>query len=1226
MKGKTQWKKSIAFMVSLMMLITMIPLLAFGQTNDFDDHWASEIINKWMKEGLISGYPDGSFRPNNPITRAEFMVLTNKAFAFVEEVTISFEDVNEKDWFTPAIKRGIAARYISGYPDGSMGPNNPISRQETAVVLTKIMDLSINPYRAESFSDAASIQNWSKGYIGAVAVSGFMSGYPDGSFKPATAITRAEALVVLDKARIARDEMLQEEAFTGMINKAGTYGPETVTETFEGDIYIQEKGITLQNILIKGDLFITEEVGDGEVYLNNITVEGDTYIRGGGIDSIHINDGSYSRIIIQKTGKGIRVLAMGTKITTLIVYPETAGNEVILNGNYDSVTVLAEGVSITTQGNTNIKKLTIGKQAKDTTVATSKETIIDEAVVDSNTEFNNQGRIIRAIGTVARSSNYDVNQPENLTRPSSGGGGGSTTPAIIEVSAISITPETMTLTAGGAMSTITATVSPENATNKNVIWLSSNPAVATVNGGVVTPVAGGTVTITATSAADGIKSATCVVTVNAAVNNEPKMTASPIQVTVDSGFNQTFTLTIENDTVTNAVYTEYILLGGVFAELNLGDIDRSNDTTVTAEVYGNLTNAGTGTITLDADALVHSESNLTVSVTVVEGTVIPVSAITVIGAGDVTTIDVDNGTLQMSAAVLPTNASNKSVTWSVADGTGSATISVGGLLTAVTDGTVTVTATSVSTGAVTGTLVVTISNQLIPSTIVFTDAGPIAKTVGDAPFTNAVTGGDGAGAITYVSGTPATATVDAATGQVTIVAAGSTIITATKAATATHAAATNTYTVNVNPAPPATVTGIAVKTAPTKTVYTEGENLELAGLEVTLTMSDASEVDVSFAGFGAEGITTVKADGVALVQADASVVITHTASGQTATQAITVNPAVVAGPPSGQLLDADSRSGMTGVLYTRDGNIYYNQQDAFGTWGSETQLGIGTEGKLVFDLVGHIHVAYTTDGKIGYRKYNGAEWAAEMLIVSNHSGTNKWPDIDVDAGNNPHIIYVDSMGDTAGTQNQPDVMYAYKNNGTFTKHVLYSGNYDSDWKEGRYPAEKKPLIAMDENNNQYVFYQWRTYDHGMGVNHDRGLTVAGATTTQSLGHVSSNTDRFDIYDFKEIGGKLYALYRDNTNIKVSEMTVNSAGEIVAKVDLHTLPASSAYSIDVIGSDIVIGSKDGNNLRVHYNENPTTYNEIVVKGNAVSIVNLGGTFYAFYTDNADDVIKRLAITD
>jgi len=75
-----------------------------------------------------------------------------------------------------------------------------------------------------------------------------------------------------------------------------------------------------------------------------------------------------------------------------------------------------------------------------------------------------------------------------------------------------------------------------------------------------------------------------------------------------------------------------------------------------------------------------------------------------------------------------------------------------------------------------------------PQTIAFSNPGPVAVTYGDGSFTNAAAGGAGTGAISYASGTPGVATVDASTGVVTILAAGSSTITATKAADPTHLA------------------------------------------------------------------------------------------------------------------------------------------------------------------------------------------------------------------------------------------------------------------------------------------------------------------------------------------------------------------------------------------------------------------------------------------------------
>ncbi|WP_051533695.1 GLUG motif-containing protein [Desulfitibacter alkalitolerans] len=438
LKIKKEWMLALVVLFCICVFVVSLP----GEARELDEqanvsqrkmadisgHWANEVIKEWIEKDLITGYPDGTFKPNSSITRAEFMTLVNKAFGYKDEAQIEFSDVNDKAWFMGTVKKAAAAGYIGGYPDGTVRPNNPISRQEVAVVIAKIAGLSAEAESADLFTDALSIPGWSKGQIGAAAAAGYMGGYPDGSFRPANNITRAEAVMALNKTLAAMDI---DEKVQRVFDKPGTYGPEVGKEVLEGDVWITVSGVKLQNMTIKGDLNITEGVGEGEVALKNIIVEGNTYIRGGGADSIYINGGEYNRIIIQKTKNGVRVIAIGTKGAAVIIEEETEDNEVILGGDFESVTVLAEGVTITTQGKTNIKKLTIQENAKHVSVTTSKDTTINEAVVNTNAEFDNQGRIIEATGKAARESIYDVNMPENLLsrRSSSSSGGGPTPPS-----------------------------------------------------------------------------------------------------------------------------------------------------------------------------------------------------------------------------------------------------------------------------------------------------------------------------------------------------------------------------------------------------------------------------------------------------------------------------------------------------------------------------------------------------------------------------------------------------------------------------------------------------------------------------------------------------------------------------------------------------------------------------------------------------------------------------
>ena len=166
--------------------------------------------------------------------------------------------------------------------------------------------------------------------------------------------------------------------------------------------------------------------------------------------------------------------------------------------------------------------------------------------------------------------------------------------------------------------------------------------------------------------------------------------------------------------------------------------------------------------------------------------VIPVTGITVTGAGGSSIITTDNGTLQLTAAVSPANATNQTVTWSIVNGTGQATISSTGLVTAVSNGTVTASATANDGQGIYGTLVITISNQVIPvtgitvtgaggSSIITTDNGTLQLTAAISP--------------TNATNQTVTWTIVNGTGQATISTTG--LVTAVSNGTVTASATAN---------------------------------------------------------------------------------------------------------------------------------------------------------------------------------------------------------------------------------------------------------------------------------------------------------------------------------------------------------------------------------------------------------------------------------------------------
>ena len=315
-RKRVKYLASLIVVFALLIGVTLPPVVkttkAASVLTDISDHWAKEKITLWMEKGFVSGYMDGTFKPDKSITRAEFMTIVNKAFNFNERASMGFSDAMVGDWFYEEVAKAVKAGYISGYQDGTVKPNREISRQEAAVALCKALNLE--PQDAVTkFTDMDRIQIWSRPYIGALVAKGYMSGYPDGSLKAEKHITRAETITMLDRVLGAPE--LSYDA-------AGIYGPKDGFETISGNLAVNVAEVTLRNMVIDGNLYLNEGIREGDVTLENVTVKGTTIIRGGGKDSIHLVNFTCEEIIVIKIGGKVRIVASGnTRVDKLRLNP-----------------------------------------------------------------------------------------------------------------------------------------------------------------------------------------------------------------------------------------------------------------------------------------------------------------------------------------------------------------------------------------------------------------------------------------------------------------------------------------------------------------------------------------------------------------------------------------------------------------------------------------------------------------------------------------------------------------------------------------------------------------------------------------------------------------------------------------------------------------------------------------------------------------------------------------
>ncbi|MBY9085655.1 S-layer homology domain-containing protein [Paenibacillus sp. HN-1] len=165
--------------------------------NDIEGHWANRYIQELRQRGTISGYPDGTFKPNKSISRAEFAALVVKSLSLAGTGTADFNDIGQH-WAREMIRTAANYQIVNGYPDGRFMPDQPVSREE--MVAMAVYAFQLTGGNELQFADNAEISDWAKSAVGAAVKAGIVSGQQGNKFAPKSAATRAEAVTLLAKA------------------------------------------------------------------------------------------------------------------------------------------------------------------------------------------------------------------------------------------------------------------------------------------------------------------------------------------------------------------------------------------------------------------------------------------------------------------------------------------------------------------------------------------------------------------------------------------------------------------------------------------------------------------------------------------------------------------------------------------------------------------------------------------------------------------------------------------------------------------------------------------------------------------------------------------------------------------------------------------------------------------------------------------------------------------
>jgi hypothetical protein len=232
-------KRSTVKLLTLALTVQMAaaPLIASAAFfSDTQSNWARNAIQTLSDQGILTGYPDGSFRPEGLITRAEFSAMLVKALDLniTATGTQTFNDVPSTHWAYPSIETVRSSGLVSGYPNGQFMPSRSISRAEAMAILSNAAripmpnDATINQTLSQ-YRDAGSIPGWARPAVAAAIQGGIYANEPSAgnAIDPLQPATRAEVAAMVQNLR-------ERSNLAGGNTQQGTTGSTSVSATQSG--------------------------------------------------------------------------------------------------------------------------------------------------------------------------------------------------------------------------------------------------------------------------------------------------------------------------------------------------------------------------------------------------------------------------------------------------------------------------------------------------------------------------------------------------------------------------------------------------------------------------------------------------------------------------------------------------------------------------------------------------------------------------------------------------------------------------------------------------------------------------------------------------------------------------------------------------------------------------------------------------------------------------------
>ena len=374
----------LAVILSLALLIPNGAMAATKENfSDFPNNWSSAALSWAVEEGLIQGY-GGEIRPADTLSRSQMAAILNRAFGSTATASLEgYTDVPEGTWYHDDMAKAVRMEVLSGDGGGHLSPQAPITREQAFTVLRRAYALEEGDASVlNRFSDASSVSNWAKPELAALVQAGYVQG-SGGKLNPKATISRAEF------AQVASNMI---DSFVTEANADGT--------VIDGNAVVREPGLSLNGMVIKGDLILADGVDAASVDLTGVTIEGRLVIRGGSQDVNVTNSSAAGGVVVKSPNDPVRLVTADSDLGEVRV-----DSDLIVHGDLSALAI-AEDVTVTIESGT-VAKVTVDEDITDARL------IVKSGAAVSAVEGNEDGIKISGDGTLP-----EEGQPETPAGPS----------------------------------------------------------------------------------------------------------------------------------------------------------------------------------------------------------------------------------------------------------------------------------------------------------------------------------------------------------------------------------------------------------------------------------------------------------------------------------------------------------------------------------------------------------------------------------------------------------------------------------------------------------------------------------------------------------------------------------------------------------------------------------------------------------------------------------------